>query len=256
MAGESSLDLGVALGQDPAALGDTGDTDLELLAAAEDLLAALLELPPGVQGLGQVRERPDELGLLGGDLGEALLCVEDGGAGVIELGGQSGLLLGRALDLGALGLERGTVAVGRTLGRGAGVACPRRRDAGLGQRGLGELGRGGSGFGPALRLFDRGLGDDTGGVAHAPARGGEAVALGRDHDEVVAGEREVDGLLPAVDAYGAADKRVEHGLGDCTALAGADVRAYGLGAGAGREPRRGGVRPAAPRSAGAPARHP
>ena len=95
VAGESSLDLGVALGEDAAALGDAGDADLELLAASADLLAALLELAPGVQGLGQVRERPDELRLLGGDLGEALLGLEDGGAGVVELGGQACLLLGR-----------------------------------------------------------------------------------------------------------------------------------------------------------------
>ena len=119
VSGQSSLDLRVTFGEDAPALGDAGDADLQLLAPGYDFRAALLELAPCVQRLGQVRECTVELSLLGGDFGEALLGLEDGGAGVIELRGQAGLLLGGALDLGALGLESGAVAVGASFRRGA-----------------------------------------------------------------------------------------------------------------------------------------
>ena len=97
------------------------------------------------------------------------------------------------------------VAVGRPLGRGTGVAGPGQHDARLGQLRPGQLGRGGGLLRPAPRLLDRGRGHHAGARAHPPARGGETVALGRHHDQVVAGEREVDRLLPAVDAHGPAD---------------------------------------------------
>ncbi len=77
-----------------------------------------------------------------------------------------------------------------------------------------QLGRGGGVLGPAARLLDGGRRDHAGRRPDAPARGREAVALGGDHHEVVAGQRQVDGLLPAVDPDGATDERVEHRLGD------------------------------------------
>ncbi len=89
--------------------------------------------------------------------------------------------------------------------------------------------------GPAPGLLGRGCRHHAGGRAHPPARGGEAVALGGHHDEVVAGEGEVDRLLPAVDADRPADERVQHGLGSGPAAACPDVGAHRLGAAAGRE---------------------
>ncbi len=151
----------MAFGQHASAFQDARDPDLELLSPAQHLAAALLKVTPGLQGLGQVRQLPVEMRLLGRDLGEALLGGEDRLARVVELGDQTRLLLRRACDVGALGLEGGTVAVGVALGRGAGVAGAGRGDARLGQVGLGQLGRAGGPVGPALRLFDRGLGDDA-----------------------------------------------------------------------------------------------
>ena len=86
-----------------------------------------------------------------------------------------------------------------------------------------------------LRLFDGGGSDHAGAGTHTPAGGGEAVALGRDDDEVVAGQREVDRLFPSVDANGPADEGVEHRLGDDAALARPHVPSDGLSAGAVRE---------------------
>ena len=121
------------------------------------------------------------------------------------------------------------------LGRGARIAAAAEHNAALGELGPGQLGGGGGVLGPAPRLVDRGGRDHARRRTHPPARGGEAVALGRDHHEVVAGEREVDGLLPAVDPDGAADQGVEHRLGDRSAVAHPHVAPHGLGAAAGRE---------------------
>ena len=171
-----------------------------------------------------------QLGLLRGHLGQSLLCGHDAGAGLFELTGQAAALVAGTLHVDACRLAAGVMAVGRPLGRGPRVAGPGQDDARLGQVRPRQLGRGGSLLGPATRLFDRGGGDDARARSHPPAAGGEAVTLGGDHDEVVAGEREVDGLLPAVDAHGPADQRVEHRLGDGTTLADPDVAAHRLGA--------------------------
>ena len=106
-----------------------------------------------------------------------------------------------------------------------------------------QLGRGGGLLGPSPRLLDRGRGDHAAARAHPPAGGGEAVALGGDHDQVVAREREVDRLLPAVDPDGPADERVEHRLGDRPAVARPDVAADRLGTASRRQRRRRGDRP-------------
>ena len=113
-----------------------------------------------------------------------------------------------------------------------GVATPAEHNAALGEVGPGQFGSGGRVLGPAPRLFDRGGGDHAGGRAHAPPRGGEAVTLGSDDHEVVAGQREIDGLLPAVHPDGAPDQGVEHRFGDRPALAHPHVASHRLGAAA------------------------
>ena len=124
------------------------------------------------------------------------------------------------------------MTVDGALGRGSGVPGAGQHDARIGQVRPRQLGGGRGLVGPAPRLLDGRLGDDAGAGAHTPPRSGEAVALGCHDHQVVAGEREVDRLLPAVDADGPADEGVEDRLGHGPTLARPDVGAYGLGAAA------------------------
>ena len=134
--------------------------------------------------------------------------------------------------------------VGRPLRRGPRVAAAGQRDAGIGQRGPGQLGLGRGVLGSLACLLDRGGRHDARSRAHPPPGGGEAVAVGRHHDEVVTGEREVDGLLPAVDPHGPAHQGVEHRLRHVAAPASPHVGPDRLGAAAGGQvPDPGGRRP-------------
>ncbi len=177
VAGQASLDLGVTLAQHAPALHHAGDPDLELLAPPQHLAAALLELAPGAERLGQVGQRPVELRLLGGDVGQPLLGLDDGGAGVLDLGGgQARLLLAaRPTSAPASPAVPGALAACSAAAR-ASRACDdamRAWPARLGQLGC----RGGLGC-PPLRASSTATRDDPGAGAHAPARGGEAVAWG------------------------------------------------------------------------------
>ena len=145
------------------------------------------------------------------------------GARLLELSGQAALLLGGSLAVGPPRPAGGGVAVAGALGRAAGVTATAEHDPALGEVGPRQLGDRRGVLGPAACLLDGGGGHDARGRAHAPSGGREAVAFGGDHHEVVAGQREVDGLLPAVDADGPADERVEHRLGDRPAVAGPHV---------------------------------
>ena len=156
--------------------------------------------------------------LLGRDVGQPLVRRGQRAAGLFELPGDAALLLGGAVPVGPTRLTGRGVPVVGSLRAGAGIAAAAEHNAALGQVGPGQFGGCGGVLGPAARLFDRGSRHHAGRRAHAPAGRCEAVTFGGDHHEVVAGQREVDGLLPPVDPDGATDQGVEHRLGDRSPL--------------------------------------
>ena len=98
------------------------------------------------------------------------------------------------------------------LRRGQGVAGLREGRPAPGQLQARRVRRRRRRRGPLLGVLDGRRGDHAGRRADPPSGGGEAVALGGDHDQVAALEREVDRFLPAVDTDGVADERIEDGL--------------------------------------------
>ena len=108
------------------------------------------------------------------------------------------------------------------------------RDAGVGQGGAGQLGRGRRVLGLTASLLDRGGRHHARSRAHAPTGRRETVPFGRDDDEVGTGQREVDCLLPPVDPHGPTHQGVEHRFGRLATAAGPHVGPDGLGAAAGR----------------------
>ena len=134
---QAPLHLGLALGQHAAAFDHTGHPYLDLLAPAPEPDPPLLEGLPGLQRLLQLGQRPGQVRLLGGDVGQPLLRRHHGGAGLLELGGDAALLLGGALPVGPARLAGGGVAVVGPLGRGRA-----RRGSGRAQCGSRRGGRG------------------------------------------------------------------------------------------------------------------
>ena len=117
---QAPLHLGLALGQDAPALGHARRAHLELLAPAPQPDPALLERLPGLERLLQLGQRPGQLRLLGGDVGQPLLGRRHGGTGLVELAGHPALLLGGALPVGPARLAGRGVAVVGPLGRRSG----------------------------------------------------------------------------------------------------------------------------------------
>ena len=212
---QAALDLGLALGQDAAALGDAGHAHLELLAPAQRPRrgAPRARARPPAPPAARAATRPS---WACSAVTSARRCC----AAATAARASSSSPARRRCSSAARSPSAPPASQAdawRSAARSAAARASRPRASAMRASvrcGPGQLGGGGGLLGPAPCLLDRGGGDHAGGRAHAPARGGEAVALGRDHDEVVAGEREVDGLLPAVDAHGPADERVEHRLGD------------------------------------------
>ena len=229
------LDLGLALGEDAAALGHTRHAHLEVLAAFPQLGATALECLPRLERLLQLGQRPGQLGLLRRDVGKALLRCGERGPCLLELPAHPTPFVGGSVTVGAGGLAGRAVPVPCPLRRRAGVPAAAEHDPALGQVGPCQLGGRGGILGPATGLFDRGGRDDARGRPDVPPAGGEPVTLGRDHDQVVPGQGEVDRLLPPVDPDRAPDERVEDRLGGRPALAHADVAADRLGATPGGE---------------------
>ena len=125
MAQQAPLHLGLALGQDTPALDHARHAHLELLAPRLQAHPALLERLPGLEGLLQVGQRPGQLRLFGGDIGQPLLGRDDRDAGVVELARDAPLLLGGALH-GRPGPSRRPTAW-RSLARSAAVRASRHR---------------------------------------------------------------------------------------------------------------------------------
>ncbi len=240
------LDLGLAFGEHPAALEPTGHPDLELLPAGHQGQPAGHQLTPRRRRrleLGKCGEQPLPLRP---DRGQPLLCVQAGLAGGGQLVGQSALVLGRALGIG---IDRGAgrgMPVELTVRHGQGVPGAGERRPAAGQLVPRPVGRRGRIGGAMLGILDGGRGDHAGRRAHPPPGGGEAVALGGHDDEVVALERQLNGLLPSVHPDGAPDEGVEHRLGDRLAVAGPHVAAQRLGRRARRQVDARGGLPTAP----------
>ncbi len=130
---QPALHLGLALGQDAAALGDTGDAHLELLAPAPERDPPRLQCVPGFQSLRQFGQRSGQVRLLGRHLGQALVRRRQRAAGLLELPGHAALLLGGAVPVGPARLTGRGMAVVRPLRGGAGVAAAAEHYAALGQ---------------------------------------------------------------------------------------------------------------------------
>ena len=238
---QPALHLVVAASQDAAALGRPGHPHLELLLRLDGGPAAGGQLLPGGQGLVEHRDTGGQAGSSARTSVRRCSASARAWRASVELVGQALALLGGPGAVGVGRLARGGVPVGLALGRGPGVTGPGQGDAALLQGGAGLVGHGGGLGGAGLGLLDGGGGDHAGGRADPPAGGGEAVALGGDHDQVVAGQGEVDGLLPAVDPDGVAEEGVENGLGRLLAVAGVDVGPHRLGAAAGGQVAGGGA---------------
>ena len=231
------LDLRLTFGQHASALGDAGDAHLERLATTGDFGSACHHRFPCLQGLLQLWNRPGQARLLRSDLGEPLFRCGDAGACVVELLRQATLFFDRTGSFRLAGLGGDRMAVGGPFGGDAGVPGAAEDDPRLAQRGASQLRSGGGLFGPASGLVDRGGRDHPRRRTHSPARGGEAVALGGDDDQVVAGEGEVNRLFPAVHAHGAADQGVEDRFRHGAPAAGAHVAAHRFGTAARRQRR-------------------
>ena len=171
--------------------------------------------------------------LFGCDVGQSLVRRGQGAAGLVDLSGDAALLLGGAIPVGSTRLTGRGMAVVGSFGARAGIAATAEHNAALGEVGPCQSGRRGRVIGPAARFFDGSGRDHAGRRAHPPPRGGETIAFGGDHHEVVAGQREVDGLFPPVHPDGTADEGVEHRLGDRSTLPHPYVTPHGLGTAAG-----------------------
>ena len=97
---QTTLHLGLALRQHAPTFDHARHPHLDLLAPAPEPRPPLLEGLPGLQRLLQLGERPGQVGLLGRDVGQPLLPRHDGGAGLLELGGNPAPLFGGALPVG------------------------------------------------------------------------------------------------------------------------------------------------------------
>jgi hypothetical protein len=100
MTEQASLHLGLALRQDPAALGQSGHPDLELLMPLDHALAALGQGPPRRGRLFDLGERLNEPLPLRLHRRQALPGLDEGPPGRSELLGQAAHLLQRPLGVG------------------------------------------------------------------------------------------------------------------------------------------------------------
>ena len=114
---QAPLHLGLALAEDPPALGDAGHPHLELLAPPRAPRPAAPRAPARRSSASSSSGSDAvQLRLLGRDLGQPLLRLRHGGAGLVELAGQAALLLGGPLRVGPPGLAGRRVPVGGPLG--------------------------------------------------------------------------------------------------------------------------------------------
>ncbi len=257
VAEQASLDLGLALGQHPAALGQRRPPGPRAPGtAAVTARRRSASVAPRRGRLFDLGQGPDEPLALGLYRHQPLAGLGQGLAGGRELLAQAAHLVLGPLGLGGRVRPRRGVTIKCPVGLSQGIAGLGQGHPAAGQVGPGRVGQCRR-FGAApLRLLDRSGRHHAGRRAHAPPGGGEAIPLGGHHDEIVALEGEIDGLLPPVDPDGMADQRIEHGLGDRLAVTGPHVAAHRSGPrDAGRKRRWRGCRePASPCRPGAPTR--
>ena len=222
--GQPALDLAQALGQDPAALDQSGGAHLPLVAGGRGLGQPRLDAPALLAGAGHAAGGLDplvlqrghaghQLGHPGGVAADAVLELGPVAPDLLQLGGQQVPVARDALASHAGRLVGDLVAVvgpdrlGRRLSGGLHLGpCGLPLLGGTPGLALGHLG-------PVAGLLDDRGRDHAAAGPHAPARRREPVAVPGDHDQVRTGQRQVDRLGPATGGTArAVEQRVEHAV--------------------------------------------